>query len=573
MRSIRSSWLRSTMSAACVAVAFAPAAMGQGTYSLAPPTVGSGSVADADPPVIRPTTKPCKVQLFSNFMFNGYATQTFKYAPPAECAGPWSKVVFAADFSVSGTNQYDRTAEIQLGDTMIYFGTTQEPSPTEQPSWHVESDLTDYTALFKSAQTGTVELGNTVNSSFNGVQTGSAYLEFYPANYVNPAPRTADQVLPLPETAGAQSLNTTADTISRTFTLPANIEEAYLDVFTQGQSSDEFWWSCVPNDALTILAATFPCGNTAFRQAEVTVDGKLAGLAPIYPYVFTGGFDPYLWRPIPGVQTLNFKPYRLDLTPFAGNLDNGQPHTISVSVYNADSYFQADATLLLFQDRFSARVTGGLTGSTLGATPAPTVHENLGSFATTGSGSVMVTDAQSYKLTGYVNTSHGTVDTAVESQLSFSNEQVDTKAGSTQAWTQMTRASRKTITREGLLATEKVDNLTFPFKAYYNFAQNPDGSGSQTVSFDQKLTEYKSESLLGYLLYESSMTDEVKPVDTLDFDASFNITGEPVDTSTETYTYTDTLGHCWDRTVSADNEKVSAVSDGKACPRGENHWQ
>ena len=44
----------------------------------------------------------------------------------------------------------------------------------------------------------------------------------------------------------------------------------------------------------------------------------------------TGGIDPLLWRPIPGVQTLNFLPYRVDLTPFAGALSNGQPHQVGV---------------------------------------------------------------------------------------------------------------------------------------------------------------------------------------------------------------------------------------------------
>ena len=557
---------------ALFSLAFAVPAIAQ-TYSLTPPVIGSGSVADADPPVIRPTTKPCKVQLFTGFTFNGYNTQTFSYTPPADCPAPWSKVVFGADFGVTGTNQFDRTAEIQLGDTMIYYGTTEEPSPTEQPTWHVESDVTDYTSLFKTAQPGTIELGNTVEGPYCCEQYGSAYLEFYPANYTNPAPRTADQVLPLPETAGAQTLNTSTDTISETFTLPANIEEAYLDVFTQGQQGDEFWWSCVPNDALTTLANTYPCGNTAFRQAEITVDGKLAGLAPIYPYVFTGGFDPYDWRPIPGVQTLDFKPYRINLTPFAGVLDDGKPHTVAVSVYNANGYFLADATLLIFQDHYSTKVTGYLTGSTLGPTPAPTVAENLGNFATSGTGSVTTNQAQSYKLTGYVNTSHGTVTTAVESQLGFYNSQVITQAGGQQAWAQITSAKRKTITTEDGLSLEKVDDLTFPLNVFYNFTQHSNGNGSQTVEFDQKLTESTSESLLGYLLYSSTMTDHVNPIDQLNFDSSFNVTGNPRNHSTETYTFTDTLGHCWDRTVSADHELVSATSDGASCPGGVNHWK
>lgn len=568
-----SSWLRPAIGPLAALLAFGAAAptFAQGTYSLAPPVVGSGSVADADPPVIRPSTQPCKVQLFTGFQFNGYATQTFPYAPPKDCAGPWAKVVFVADFSVDGTNQFDRTAEIQLGDTMIYFGTTQEPSPTEQPTWHVESDLTDYTALFKTDQPGTVELGNTVNSTYNGTQTGSAYLEFYPADWRNPAPRTADQVLPLPQTAGAQTLNTTADSISETFTLPENVEQAYLDVFTQGQSNDEFWWSCIPNDALALLGASNNCGNTAFRQAEVSVDGKPAGLAPIYPYIFTGGVDPDLWRPIPGVQTLNFKPYRVDLTPFAGQLSNGQTHTVSVNVYNADSYFQADATLLLFQDHGSKKVTGGLTSNTLGATPVPTENENLGTYAATGNGSIVVTDAQSYKIAGYVNTSHGKVSTVVDSSLKFSNSQLYT--ATSEVVKQLTLASQKSTTQDGWLSFSKAEELTFPLTYTFTETINPDNSGSETIAVDQKLTDNTQYALFNYVFASSTITDEVKPVDKLVFDASGNLTSEPIDTNTETYIYKDTEGHCWDRTLSAKNALVSAVSDGKGCPGGENRWQ
>ena len=90
-------------------------------------------------------------------------------------------------------------------------------------------------------------------------------------------------------------------------TLPTNITDAYLDVFAQGQSNDEFWYSCVPNDLATELES---CSNTAFRESEITIDGTPAGVAPVYPWIFTGGIDPFLWIPIPGVQTLNFRPYR-----------------------------------------------------------------------------------------------------------------------------------------------------------------------------------------------------------------------------------------------------------------------
>ena len=128
---------------------------------------------------------------------------------------------------------------------------------------------------------------------------------------------------------------------------------------------------------LTTLRASWPIAvQHAFREAEVTIDGAPAGVAPVYPWIFTGGIDPFLWRPIPGVHTLNFEPYRVDLTPFAGVLSNGQQHTVAVNVYNADQYFSATATLLLYQDTGSIQVTGAVTTNTIGQ-PDPVITENI----------------------------------------------------------------------------------------------------------------------------------------------------------------------------------------------------
>src|SRR5216684_6279229 len=135
-------------------------------------------------------------------------------------------------------------------------------------------------------------------------------------------------------TGGSVDLGTTADKLARTFTLPTNVERAYLDVIAQSQANDEFWYTCVPDDLTSEVQS---CGATSFRETEVAIDGQPAGVAPVYPWIYTGGIDPLLWRPIPGVQTLNFVPYRVDLTPFAGQLSNDKPHQVSVNVFNASS--------------------------------------------------------------------------------------------------------------------------------------------------------------------------------------------------------------------------------------------
>src|SRR5580658_8663171 len=390
------------------------------------PQIGSSNPITAGPPVSRPHTKPCVVRLFQNLEFANFNLKSFSYTPPGACPGPWEKVVFTADFTVTAGNQYDRTAAFYLGHANIYYGTTAEPGASFSPSWHVERDVTDLSAIFATTQTGEANLGNFVGVSggvtYNGIIYGNAALEFYPARHPDDAPRTPDIVVPVEGPGGdAGTLNTTADQITQTLNLPTNVERLYLDVIAQSQSNDEFWYFCVPNNDTTNLES---CGNTAFRETEVTIDGLPAGVAPVYPWIYTGGIDPFLWEPIPGVQTLDLKPYRVDLTPFAGLLSDGATHTVGVSVFNADSYFLATANVLVFTDHGTSTVTGGILSNTLSAAPSPVVTEKItASSAGVYTGNIQVSSERTFEISGYVNTSHGRVETTVQQSVDFSNFQ------------------------------------------------------------------------------------------------------------------------------------------------------
>src|ERR1700735_529083 len=138
---------------------------GQVTVVPSYPQVGSSNPVTAAPPVPRPHTKPCVVPLFTNLAFDNFTPATFDYTPPADCPGPWAKVVFTADFTVTEGTQYDRTGSFFLGGANIFFGTTAEPGTTFSPSWHVERDVTDLSSLFTTAQAGTAILGNFVGVS------------------------------------------------------------------------------------------------------------------------------------------------------------------------------------------------------------------------------------------------------------------------------------------------------------------------------------------------------------------------------------------------------------------------
>ena len=241
----------------------------------------------------------------------------------------------------------------------------------------------------------------------------NAQLDFYPADFRDRAPRVADVVVPLPTASvGAFTLNTTADQLSQSVTLPQNTEEAYLDVFAQSQSTTSSGGPAYP----AMSAANWrAAANTAFRETEITIDGKPAGIAPVYPWIYTGGVDPFLWEPIPGVQTLNFKPFRVNLTPFAGVLADGDAHTVGISVFNANSYFLATANLLVFTDPHAQRTNGGLLSDTLAAAPTPVVSEKLNTDSSGNiTGTVGVSSARNYSISGWLTTSHGRVETTVD---------------------------------------------------------------------------------------------------------------------------------------------------------------
>ena len=538
-------------------LALSGAAQAQST----PPVIGSQNTVTADPPVSRPHEKPCVVQLFSGFQFVNYNIQDYQFTP--SCAGPFEKIVFTADFNVTAGVQYDRTAIVDLAYVNIYFGTTAEPGTSLSPSWHVERDLTDYAALFSSAQTGHVILGNTVNSTYTGVISGSAELEFYPAHSPAQASPAADAVLPLTQSNGSgginepATLNTGTDQLATTFTLPKNIERAYLDVISQSQIGDEFWYTCVPNDVATELES---CSNTGFREAEVSIDGQSAGVAPIYPWIYTGGIDPFLWAPLPGVQTLNFVPYRVDLTPFAGLLSNGAQHTVAVSVFNANGYFSEAASLLLYLDHGSAQVTGALTSNTIGTGPNPAVTENLQTDASGDiTGSVAVTSSRQFGVAGFVNTSHGRIDTRVQQSVNFSNVQNFTINATTydQDITQSTAVQSLTTTRQGPVFSETLESFGYPLTMNIDVVAAADGSEAQTTTVSQ---EFRNSMVSPFLV--SGVINKVNSTDTLNFDSSGNFTGNTGAQSSQTYDSFNTLGQIYSCSLASENNALTFASHG-----------
>jgi hypothetical protein len=538
-----------------LAAVLVPLASASGPY-----VIGSANTVSADPNVIRPTTTPCVVQLFSDAQFFDFNVENFTFTPPSACPGPWAKVVLEADINLNAGIQYDRTANFWLGPVNIYFGTTAEPSNIG-PSWHIENDLTDYSSIFYTAQSGQADIGNTLCCGLTSTIYASASLEFYPLAKGQTEPLTANVVLPLSAgpSGGTVTLSSTSSTLAGTFTFPTNVQNAYLDVYAQSQSNDEFWYTCVPNDVASELES---CGNTAFRETEITIDGQPAGLAPVFPWIFTGGIDPFLWLPIPGVQTLNFTPYRVNLTPFAGLLSNGQPHTVSLSVYNADSYFSATASLLLYLDPGSTEVTGAVTQNTLTG-PSPVVTENLNVQPTFITGTVKVASNRSFVISGYANTSKGKVTTKVSQTASFSNNQSFDITGTkyVQDISQgTTLGSYTTISQPGATTVVNYQNFTFPLTVNISEVVLSNGDTSVTTTAKQTYQLTANTTQAGKTTYSSFLENAGQHVDTLDYNTFVNSN----QSASQQYNSYDSTGAAYDCAISAVANILTGFSSGCA---------
>jgi hypothetical protein len=530
-----------------------------------PPTIGSPNTVTADPPVARPRSTPCRVRLFTDLRFADFSPKSFTYAPPSACPGPWQKVVLEADYSVEGGRQFDRTATLWIGAVNVYFGTTAEP--TRAPvkigrSWHVERDITDYTAALLAPAAGRADLGNLVNSTYTSALWGTAEIAFYPLDKEDDdesRAQTPDVVLPLSAgpTGGTVALFSPAEALTATFQLPRNVERAFLDVILQHQgANDEFWYSCVPTELANALQS---CNGTAFREGQVSIDGQPAGVVPIYPWIFTGGIDPFLWRPIPAVQALNFVPYRVDLTPFAGVLNDGQPHKFAINVTNNSRYFSTTATLLLFLDHGSSQVTGEVTRNTIGAPSPEITTQGIDPKADPVVGTVTTTSSRSFVLAGWVRTSHGEVRTEVRQTIDFSNIQ-DFVAPSgasmyVQKIAQLTRISSVTKVRQGDRTRETAIRMTWPLNV-------------DLVSPDNFTTGWTTKIRQAY-----DRTDALSRDDEGEFSSVVSNSGEWTDdfptttiqSGAQRYFSADSDGHCYSRSLAAAAGVLTSITDRSGC--------
>jgi hypothetical protein len=587
-------WLPATAALLAVYVASAKGLQAAATTGL---ELGSRVMASAEPPVSRPASKPCTVTVFHHEAFDerGDASSMaarphrFAFAPPRGCMGGWSKVVLEADFSVPAGRQYDRTVALWLGGVDLYFGTTLEPEPDVAQHWHVERDLTDYAALFRQAHAGQMILNNWVSPTTNSPIDADVRLVFYPAAG-QAAATAADRVYALvSDPRGEQTpLEHPDDSLSRELSFPRNVERAYLDVIAQSQAHDERWYTCVDQAYLErtrdySLESFEACDGGSFRGVEVLVDGKAAGLAPVYPWIFAGGVAPHLWLPTPAIQTTNFIPTRVDLTPFAGLFDDGKPHTVAVRVLGADHFFNVAANLLVYQDPHASRLQGELTQNTLAAQqPArlsvrDTLHADaVGRIV----GTIDTDQVQSYVIAGRLHTPRGNLDTRVHYSGGFHNRQNFARPGDKRYDETIEQLGTVSLTVRRTLEGRPLDGYTVqqrdPLYLSSRKTMNTQGQDfTAEVAIKQGHRIEVRRTAARRTVYHAVLEETLSTRD----HADGKTIPDPLDRSSFVYdeagseraSFTDSMGSCYRTAIQSRNERLTAVSEGTGCPGKVNH--
>ena len=384
-----------------------------------------------------PATPSCTTTIVSGYRFHNTAYGadapfTGDYTP--SCSGPWSKVVLTMSAMVKTGTQFDRIGDVLIGGAELLHLTTPEGEAGET-SWTIQRDVTRYASLLSTRQPTYFIIGNQTDSKYTGDFYGTLSLTFYGVDATAPTASTPDQVVGLNPGVDRGLPTRSADQpLTSSVTVPANTTGLTAEVFASGHGSEEEdWWN-----------APFVCasGGVPYREVGISVDGRLAGTAPVFPTIYTGGYGPDFWRPIPSPRAFNMRPYTFDLAPWIGQLTDGAPHTVSIAAIGqggCQGYWFLGGNLLVTTNKLSiGRTTGAVTTYTGAALPTST---SLG--ATQDAASDHTTSSHHLEVTGTVQPAGASASTVTVVQ-DLTNTATDAALDLTSDWTWDSSTTRTT---------------------------------------------------------------------------------------------------------------------------------
>ncbi|KAL2919902.1 hypothetical protein HK105_200819 [Polyrhizophydium stewartii] len=478
--------------------AFAPA--------LAPvPTILAEEVTH---PLTVPSAAPCTVDIATHsFAFSYGAPYVGSYTPPpAKCGTSWSKIVLRFETTVSG-RQFDRLGALWIGGAEVLHLTTAEPSGSPVTLWKVDKDITHLAPILSSPQSVVLAIDNIVDSTYTGIFNATVRADFYPANSYHRPPESVPNLLfpvsasnstygwlLLPKSGSATGIGATVPR------LPTNAIRAEIEVFLSGHANDEFWYGNVPDAIADPNNGLYP--GTTFKELQVFVNNRLVGLDWPYPTIYSGGFNPLLWRPIVSTGTFDLPAYSFDVTPFLSLFFDPKIPTNSISFnvsYSANHDWFVSGNLKVWTDgapSYNGNFVGSLDKSQLaGTVPTFTINKN----STDGGVRVFTKAANSIAAAGRLRRRDGSWQfSSFDRRVNYYNNLLIADQGNKLIFDQKTQVSHASISTSARSAdvtpdTFRVKSLTAKYPLYGNVTFVSDASGAYEFTTDIKQGLHRAE--------------------------------------------------------------------------------
>ncbi|XP_051143814.1 peptide-N4-(N-acetyl-beta-glucosaminyl)asparagine amidase A-like [Andrographis paniculata] len=325
----------------------------------------------------------CTLPLLSHSFGNtvGLPATVADYSPPTDCT--WSRAVLQLSASCNGS-QSDQIAAVWLSGAELLR--TSTPNPTSDGIfWNVRKDVSRYSSLLQKSNISlAVMLENAVNGVNDGVYLLNLTFMYYNGAGISNADDTfdfpmsmevsnledafslnenpADLIVPISASGGEGfwfKIESESDAINEQIQVPANTYRAVIEIYVSFHGNDESWYSNPPNSYIAKNHLLTERGNGAYREIEVKIDGFSVGSVIPLPVIYSGGINPFFWKPLAPIGAFDLPSYQLELTPILSKLLDSRSHTFQIQVTDAISYWLVDANLHLWQDHKSTNVLAG----------------------------------------------------------------------------------------------------------------------------------------------------------------------------------------------------------------------
>jgi len=236
---------------------------------------------------------PVRVDAVINEVFetSGFNPRTITACMPS---GSYSKALLQVNVSIGGGSQYDRVLWVFINGVPAFWGSTSQLSTTV-----VEADITHLLSILRGCVNISIILSNWIvpQMGLTGVYRVNISILLFPGN---PDTHIPDFIIPLWSNGQISwaTLNPANSSTSQTVKLPRNVSRVLMMLYIKGSRSDEFFYML----------------NRTIRDVLIYVDGRLVGVAHLFPTIYAGGFNPYYWAGITATNALSQRPELIDIT-------------------------------------------------------------------------------------------------------------------------------------------------------------------------------------------------------------------------------------------------------------------